>query len=280
MRSASIFFAFALTSAGCASILGGDELDGVRGPDDLGASDTDSGPHGGSGDNPGQLGNPDAGGTGDDGSTDPDDAAPTRDARPPSDAPPPDAPPPDSGSDGSTGDCPPPLAAGDLVIVEAMVASVTGSGDTGEWVELQSTRSCRLNLNGLHVASPRGAGSDTVDVTQDTFVPALGTVVVANTSDPALNHSLPGVLLTWAGSPTDVLKNTGDSVTLSAGATTIDTLTYTSTSPWGYGTSMTFAAGCAASLRTDMTKWTGSKGTWTAGFFGTPNAPNSDVTCP
>jgi len=52
--------------------------------------------------------------------------------------------------------CEDPLAPGDLVIDELMIASVAGSGDYGEWVEVRSTRPCALNLHG-RTASARAA---------------------------------------------------------------------------------------------------------------------------
>src|SRR5262249_4333063 len=35
----------------------------------------------------------------------------------------------------------PPIKSGDLAIVELMIASASGSGDRGEWIEVQSTQS-------------------------------------------------------------------------------------------------------------------------------------------
>jgi len=52
-------------------------------------------------------------------------------------------------SDAGVVNCSGPLAAGDVKIVEIMIASQGGSGDKGEWVELQSTRACILDIKGL-----------------------------------------------------------------------------------------------------------------------------------
>ena len=173
--------------------------------------------------------------------------------------------------------CPAPLAKGDLAIVEMMIASATGTGDRGEWVEIQSTRACTLNLKGLRVQSPRGTALDYVDVTDDMLLAPNATFLVADTLLDAPNHNLPGRLLSWVG--TDALKNDGDTVTLKVGTTVIDELTY---GTWGAsypGRSLSFSVDCAWSDRTNWARWTWSATEWTPGFKGTPNADNSDVKC-
>ncbi len=175
--------------------------------------------------------------------------------------------------------CAPPALPGDLVIVEMMIASQAGGTDRGEWVEIRSTRTCGIDLVGLHAESPRGARLDTVDIGYDLWLPPLSSLLIADSIDPAVNHALPGPIVTWAGQPGDVLRNTGDTVTIMMGGTVIDSLTYPSLK-LTVGTSKTFASSCDASLRGDWTKWQDSVASWTAGFTGTPNAPNTDVTCP
>src|SRR5947209_15274570 len=59
---------------------------------------------------------------------------------PPIDAGGPDATPVVDGGGAPSDACPGALAAGDLAVVELMIASQTGAGDKGEWVEVQSTR--------------------------------------------------------------------------------------------------------------------------------------------
>ena len=190
-------------------------------------------------------------------------------------------PPPD---DGGPTLCPP-MAAGDLAIVEFMISSQTGSGDRGEWVEIQSTRTnCSLNLNGLHVESPRGTETpDSVDITDDVLLPPNGTFIVADTVIAELNHNLPGLVYSWVG--TDVLKNDGDTITVSMGGTTIDTLTYGS---WTLktGRSVSFPVDCTWSVRSDWTRWSWSFNVWDpatvdggVSMQGTPNADNIDVAC-
>jgi hypothetical protein len=193
------------------------------------------------------------------------DAAPT-----PDDAPPP-------------GDAPaallcPPLKAGDLAIVEIMIASTSGVGDRGEWVEMQSTQSCRLNLNGLRIQSPRDTGLDYVDITADTLLDPNATFIVADSADPTLNNNLPGLLFSWNSS--DVLKNSGDTVTLLSGTTTIDELTYPDwTASLQYGRTVSFPSDCTWADRSSWSRWSWSFNTWTGTLRGTPNAYNVDVAC-
>ena len=182
--------------------------------------------------------------------------------------------------------CPLPLKAGDLAIVEFMIEAQAGSGDRGEWVEIQSTHpDCTLNLNGLHVESPRGTSvPDSVDVTDDLLLPPNGTILVADTSITELNHNLPGVVLSWIA--TDALKNDGDTITVSAGGKTIDTITYGSWTAHP-GRSVSFPVDCAWSVRTDWARWSWSFHQWQAApavdgglpMLGTPNADNADVAC-
>jgi hypothetical protein len=185
--------------------------------------------------------------------------------------------------DAPDGACTSPLAAGDLTIDELMVESVAGAGDDGEWFEVASGLDCVANLNGLHGECPRGSKVSTFDVTSDTWIPAHGTFVVADSNDPAINHRLPGTLVVWLGHPGDVLRNQGSTITLTlsgaGGGDIIDTVTYPSL-PADVGASLAFPSGCDPSLRADFTHWKRSTASWFPGFLGTPNAANTDVECP
>jgi hypothetical protein len=177
-------------------------------------------------------------------------------------------------------ECSGPLAPGDLVVDELMIASQSGTGDHGEWVEVTSTRSCTIDLNGLYAEVPHGQGTTTAHVTSDLLLPPYAAFLVADSSSAVQNHNLPGMIVTWgAGTSSDVLKNSGDTITLFTATTTIDTLTYTATSKLIDGASMAFPSNCEPSLRTDFHNWQASLASWTPGFFGTPGAPNTDVSC-
>jgi hypothetical protein len=177
------------------------------------------------------------------------------------------------------GACARPLAPGDLRIDELMIASVAGSGDDGEWLEIASTLDCAANLNGVHGECPRGAKVSTFDVTGDVWLPPRGAFVVADSIDPAINHALPGLVVAWFGHPGDVLRNQGSTITISLDGTLLDTITYPSLS-LAIGTSVAFPSDCDASTRGDFTRWKRSATSWFPGFLGTPNAPNTDIHCP
>jgi hypothetical protein len=206
-------------------------------------------------------------------------------ARPPAEdaGVPPPPPPPTDGGVTTPPQCPNPLGQGDLAIVEFMIQSQAGPGDRGEWVEIQSTRNCNLNVRGLHVESPRGAGPpDAVDVTDDLILPPNGTLIVADTLQPDLNHNLPGTVLSW--NATDALKNDGDTIRLSVGGQLVDALTYGS---WvlHVGRTVSFPVDCTWSQRSDWARWSWSFHVWQDApdggvpMKGTPNADNDDVTC-
>ena len=175
--------------------------------------------------------------------------------------------------------CAAPLAAGDLAIVELMIASRAGSADDGEWVEVQSTRSCWLDLSGVTVESPRGAASANVAALPGGTELAPGaSFVVAASADPAKNHALPGAVFAW--NATDVLKNDGDTVVVKApDATVLDTVTYPAFSNLTPGRSLAFPSDCAAADRASFQRWSLAFTAFAPGFQGTPNGPNADVTC-
>jgi hypothetical protein len=181
-------------------------------------------------------------------------------------------------TDGGAGLCTGPILAGDVKIVEIMVNSATGSGDKGEWVEIQSTRSCKLNVKGLTVSSPRGTTStDSVTVTADLILPPNGSFIVADTTDPAFNHGLTGSVLAWNSA--DALKNDGDTIDVKNGTTVIDTLTYPKFSTATAGRSISFPLSCAWSDRATWARWSYSFDFFSGTFQGTPNKDNTDVAC-
>jgi hypothetical protein len=177
------------------------------------------------------------------------------------------------------GACAQPPGAGALRIDELMIASVAGSGDSGEWLEIENVLDCVLDLNGLHGECPHGSKVTTFDVTDDVWIPPHGTFVVADSSDPAINHDVPGVVFAWFAHPGDVLRNQGTTITVSLNGAMLDTLTYPSLA-LAVGDSLAFPEDCDPSERLDFTKWKRSTASWFPGFLGTPNAPNDDVMCP
>lgn len=179
---------------------------------------------------------------------------------------------------GEGGICPSGVGPGDLVVTEMMIASVAGTGDHGEWIEVTSTRECALNLLGLHGEVPSGSKVRVVDIDDDLWLPACGTFVIADSIDPAFTHYLPGTVIAWAGQPGDVLRNQGATITFLVGGQVVASTTYPSLK-LTEGSSLAFPADCPPTSVTDWTAWQFSTESWFPGFNGTPNAPNTDVHC-
>jgi len=170
------------------------------------------------------------------------------------------------------------LAAGDLIFDEVMIATVAGSDDRGQWLEVRSTRACTTDLIGLHASALHGQSFRTLDVTTDTWLGPGGYFVIADTLDAMENDGLPGLVFTWAGSPADALHKTSDTITLSVVTVLLDTLSYPDKKR-PEATSYAFPWGCSPPLRADFANWRPSTASWAPGFFGTPGAPNTDVSC-
>lgn len=189
---------------------------------------------------------------------------------------------PDNGGGGETISaeyCRDGVGPGDLAIVEVMITSKSGSGDPGEWVEIQNTRDCILKLKGVTVSSPRGATtSNSVIVPDDLELDPHATFVVAGSADATLNNNIPGKVIAW--NATDVLKNSGDTIMVTLGSTEIDSLTYPGFTNLTPGRSLAFPSDCVATDRKSWERWSLAFGEFAAGGFkGTPNRPNDDVSC-
>lgn len=171
------------------------------------------------------------------------------------------------------------LAAGDLRVVELMIASRAGTGDTGEWIEIQSTRDCWLKLQGLRIESPRGTtGVDFVNINSAFELAPNGIFLVGDSTDPAKNTGLPATNL-FSFESSDVLKNDGDTVTIKMGATVVDTRTYPSFTNLENGRSISFPVDCAWSVIDDWQRWSLTFDVYKTGFKGTPGVDNDDVAC-
>lgn len=179
---------------------------------------------------------------------------------------------------GALVECTGPLASGDVKIVEMMIASISGAGDRGEWIELQNTRTCILNLNGLTISSPRGNSTDSVSITTDVLIQPGASFVVADSASSSDNHGLPSAALVATFNAYDVLKNSGDTINVTAGTTTVDTLTYPAFTLTP-GRSIAFPADCAWTDRASWTRWSMSFNVWSSPYEGTPGADNADVSC-
>jgi hypothetical protein len=171
-------------------------------------------------------------------------------------------------------------APGRLAIVELMIASQSGT-DRGEWFEVLNTGTCVVDLRGLVLSSPTGAGVPvTHTVTVGTVTPGRS-FVFALSGDPAENHGLTWDYVYGTGTSSDIfLGNTGDSLTLlDASGATIDSVV------WGdaftRGAARQFPSSLSPSLNDDWSRWCDSRRIYstTGGtFFGTPGGGND--ACP
>ena len=177
---------------------------------------------------------------------------------------------------GSAQPCTGAIAAGDVKVVELMIASASGSGDKGEWIELVNTRSCILDVGGLRVESPRGTGKDSATIPQSLLIAPGAAFVVADDASSQNNHNVP--IVAAAFNSYDVLKNDGDTVSVYSGTTLIDSVTYPKFA-LVYGRSVSFPADCAWSDRSDWARWSFSFNVWSSPYQGTPGADNTDVAC-
>jgi Lamin Tail Domain len=162
----------------------------------------------------------------------------------------------------------------DLFITELMIASRAGASDDGEWIEIRNTRTCIVKLDGVTVESPRGTGVDKATLS-GTLLPGES-LVVADSILATANHGIPGKVFSFGSS--DVLKNDGDTVRVMLGTTEIDSFTYPKITLTP-GSSVSLPSDCMRTDRASILRWSYSATEWTAGFKGTPNAANDDVTC-
>jgi Lamin Tail Domain len=182
----------------------------------------------------------------------------------------------DAGGDAG---CTQPIGPGVLVIDEMMIESVAGAGDYGQWIEIANTSSCAVDLSGLHAECPVGSKVRTLDVGEDVWIPPGGSFVIADSTDPAINHYLPGTVLAWDGDPGSVLRKSGGTISLMANDAIVDSVTWPKLAVL-VGVSVEFPASCSPSQRSDWTAWQDAMSSWFPSFYGTPNAPNTDVSCP
>jgi len=118
---------------------------------------------------------------------------------------------------------------GDLVITEVMPNPSAVSDTTGEWFEVLVTRDVDLNGVGLDRA---GDTSGAVIVSQPSCVRVTtgSRLVFAKSADGVMNGGLPSITATFSFSLIDGTAAAPGDVQLVLGATTLDSITWTSTS--------------------------------------------------
>ncbi len=170
------------------------------------------------------------------------------------------------------------LAPGDLIISEVMMDPTKVADYRGEWIEIYNTTTTNYNLNGLQVTSTGNSG---FTVSESITIPGEGRVVLATRLLPSSNGGFsPDGVYSYG----DVSLVVEDTVTLSAGGTTLDSVTWQRWSPHWPGTlepgySMSLSPSLYDGTANDShDSWCLGSSTYGDGDFGTPGEPN-DV-CP
>jgi hypothetical protein len=171
------------------------------------------------------------------------------------------------------------LSAGDIIISEFMVDPTKVADYRGEWIELYNTTNESYNLNGLQISSSGDSGHT---ISSDVNIPAKGYVVISVKTSPAENGGIDNVSYAYPYSGIRLLGD--DSLSLSNGAVTLDTVTFQRFSPHWPGTT---EAGQSSSLtpslldstsNNSLSSWCVGSTIYGDGDFGTPGEAN-DI-CP
>ena len=162
------------------------------------------------------------------------------------------------------------ISVGDLVITEIMWDPTTVADYRGEWIEIYNASSGSLNLNGLQINSTGNTGHT---VSSDLVVASGGQVLLNVRSTTSVNGGTTGDY-TYSYSEVNFGKN--DSVTLVAGATTVDSVTYTFAGfPVANGKSITLSPSVLTATGNDSAaNWCEATSTYGDGDFGTPGLTN------
>jgi len=162
---------------------------------------------------------------------------------------------------------PTPGSAGQVIVSEFMARAASGTGDTGEWVELYNTTTTALDLKDCKLQDNSFAHTITTSV----VVAPSGFVVLAVSSDPVANYGVP-VDYKYSGIS---LGNTGDYIKLVCDSKTIDEVVFVET--WvvlGASTQLS-SAKMNSTANDDFASWCTSTTPYgTADKLGTPGAPN------
>ena len=140
------------------------------------------------------------------------------------------------------------------------------SDHRGEWFELYNATATAINLNGLVVSS---SGESGFTVSSDVTLAAGDYAVLGVRDDSALNG---GVTLDYRYVYGEVKLYINDTLSVSAGGTTIDTVSFSSASyPSSSGRSLTLGL-IDADDNDQSTYWCSATSSYGAGDLGTPAA--------
>lgn len=158
---------------------------------------------------------------------------------------------------------------GDVIISELMANPNAVSDSNGEWIELYNTTSTAIDINGWTLADLTGSHT----IASSLNIPANSYVTLCRKSDPTING---GTTCNYQYSSIS-LNNSSDTITLSNGATVIDSVSYDGDFPSDAGKSMQLNSDFFnATSNDDSVNWCSSSATYGDGDYGTPGANNND----
>lgn len=167
-------------------------------------------------------------------------------------------------------------SATNILITEVMVASITGSGDKGEWFEIHNVGDCIVDLAGVEIVSPTGSGVEKVHSIVAGTIDPDGYFVLALSGNAADNHGLKFDYVYENSALDDVVLNNGaDWIELRFGGAALDRASWPS-SGFTYGATKYFPANLDPAMNGDWSKWLVSTAVYSSmggTFLGTPGAP-------
>ncbi|HEY8432322.1 MAG TPA: lamin tail domain-containing protein, partial [Sandaracinaceae bacterium] len=115
------------------------------------------------------------------------------------------------------------------------VAARPGSGDLGEWFEVENLGSCTIDLTGLTIESPGSSGTPATHVVTSGRVAPGELFVFAQSGNAMENYGLPYDYVYGAGTTGVVFNNGADSLKLRLGTIEIDRVEWTSPTDYRVG---------------------------------------------
>ena len=182
--------------------------------------------------------------------------------------------------DGCNSKCLIEVPSSDPFFTEIMVNSMSGSGDTGEYVEIHNPSNATVNLTNWVFAYKTVKHTMLAQNGKVTIDPG-GYLVLGHSKDATANN---GAKVDYVF-PT-ALSNTSGSFSLTRDdGTLVDTVNYATAAPWpvgkqGYSVQLSTATWSATANDAGANWCTSTAGYGTAGKFGTPGSDNKDCALP
>ena len=164
------------------------------------------------------------------------------------------------------------LSTGDLIISEVMVDSVAAADYRGEWFEVYNNSGDVVDIDGLTVNCGGNAG---FSVSGTTYINNGEQALFAVRSNSLTNGGMTDVDVEY--SYADCSSYYTDSLSITFGSTTFDSVSWTSDFPFSPGSSMTLGT-LDASANDSAGNWCAGSSTYGDGDVGTPGDANDS--CP